>query len=341
MSAPASTFRRPRRALAFAVGLLSLWLAGTSARAQDMRPAGLAAPQPMPTLGGPAGRLIDIDGHRIHIWCIGRGRPAVLLEAGLGANHLDWIRVQPPLSASTMVCSYDRAGYGWSEAGPKPRTLDRVTGELRALLAAAGVPTPVVFAGHSFGGLVGMAFAERYPEAVAGLVLVDSMHPQQYERFAARGVDVPTEPNGRVIYQSPELLAGGIPAEYRPLALRLAEGDRPRSFMYSELRNVKAGMAAMKPLARLEAPVRVLVHGRRDWDGLYPDGRMERIWTDLQDDASTRLGGRPATVVPGTSHQIHLDDPSAVLGAIGEVVQAARAARPQWAARDMAASSTP
>src|SRR3569833_1084405 len=66
---------------------------------------------------GPWGRLVDVDGHRLHIWCTGQGRPAVLLEAGLGANLLDWLRVQPALSQQTTACSYDRAGYGWSDPG--------------------------------------------------------------------------------------------------------------------------------------------------------------------------------------------------------------------------------
>jgi pimeloyl-ACP methyl ester carboxylesterase len=275
----------------------------------------------------PPGSLVDVDGHRLHIWCTGKGRPAVLLEAGLGANHLDWIRVQPHLSSLTTVCSYDRAGYGWSDPGPRPRSVERIAGELRALLPAAGIPTPVIFVGQSFGGLVGMHFAGRYPDAVAGLVLVDSMHPQQYSRFAARDIAVPTGPGRGVIYQNALVTAAGLPDAYRAQAARFAEGDRQRSFMFSEFRTVTASMAAMPALGRLDVPVAVLVHGRRDWDASWADGRMERVWTELQDEISARVGGRPATVVPGAGHAIHLDAPDAVIETISNVVREARAGR--------------
>ncbi|MDA2913335.1 alpha/beta hydrolase, partial [Acidobacteriia bacterium AH_259_A11_L15] len=131
----------------------------------------------------PPGKLVDVGGHRLHIHCVGEGRPTVVLETGaLGMSAL-WGWVQPQVAVHTRVCSYDRAGLGWSEPGPEPRNAVRITGELRTLLINAGETPPYVFVGHSFGGLLVRVYADRYPEDVAGLVLVDSSHPDQGARL--------------------------------------------------------------------------------------------------------------------------------------------------------------
>src|ERR1700733_5181884 len=90
------------------------------------------------------GQLVDIGGHRLHLWCTGTGSPVVVLEAGGGGNVLEWNRVQPDVAKTTRVCSYDRAGFGWSELGPNPRTAEQIVSELHALLQAAHVPAPYV-----------------------------------------------------------------------------------------------------------------------------------------------------------------------------------------------------
>ncbi|MEV4371708.1 alpha/beta hydrolase [Nonomuraea sp. NPDC049637] len=122
----------------------------------------------------PPGRLVNVGGHRLHLRCTGSGGPVVVLEAGLVESSASWEVVQRRLSAGLRVCSYDRAGYAWSEEGPGPRTAGRAAGELRALLAAAGEPGPYVLAGHSYGGQIVRLFAARYPDVTAGLVLIDA-----------------------------------------------------------------------------------------------------------------------------------------------------------------------
>src|SRR6266571_790135 len=126
----------------------------------------------------PPGRLVDVGGYRLHIHCTGSGGPgpAVILDAGNGGSSLDWSLVQPGVATFTRVCSYDRAGYGWSDSGPTPRTSGRIVRELHTLLVNAGVPGPYVLVGHSFGGLNMRLYAYTYPQDVAGLVLVDSSH---------------------------------------------------------------------------------------------------------------------------------------------------------------------
>ena len=131
----------------------------------------------------PPGEMVDVGTHSLHINCLGEGSPTVILEAASGGMSAHWVRVQQQLAQTTRVCAYDRAGMGWSEGGPEPRDAARVTGELHALLEGAGVEGPYVMVGHSFGGLYARAYAARYPDETAGVVLVDSSHPDQFERL--------------------------------------------------------------------------------------------------------------------------------------------------------------
>jgi pimeloyl-ACP methyl ester carboxylesterase len=110
----------------------------------------------------------------------GSGTPAVVLEAALGASAVSWSLVQPEVARFTRVCSYDRAGFGWSDPGAVPRTAGRIADELRILLDRAGIEPPFVLVGHSFGGLVIRVFAGRHRADVAGLVFVDPAHPEDW-----------------------------------------------------------------------------------------------------------------------------------------------------------------
>ena len=127
------------------------------------------------------GRLVDIEGLRLNIHCTGDRGPTVVLETGLGGPLTEWGRVQPQVARFARVCSYDRAGYGRSDAGPLPRTSDRIADELHALLRESGEPPPYVLVGHSFGGYNVRVFNGRYRKDVAAIVLVDATHEDQYE----------------------------------------------------------------------------------------------------------------------------------------------------------------
>ena len=120
------------------------------------------------------GQRVDVGGYRLHIQCVGTGSPTVVLDAGLSGASLDWSLVQPALSATTRVCAYDRAGMGWSDPGPAPRTPGQIARELHTLLTKAGIPGPYVLVGQSLGGKNVRLFALQHPEQVAGLVLVDA-----------------------------------------------------------------------------------------------------------------------------------------------------------------------
>ena len=130
-----------------------------------------------------AGGLVDVGGRRMHIDCTGQGSPAVILESGLGDSFVSWHKVQPQIANFTRVCSYDRAGLGYSDSSPLPRTSDVIAKELHALLHAAGVSPPYILVGHSMGGFDVRLYASLYRSEVVGMVLVDASHPDQENRF--------------------------------------------------------------------------------------------------------------------------------------------------------------
>jgi pimeloyl-ACP methyl ester carboxylesterase len=135
----------------------------------------------------PPGRLVDVGGHRLHIWCTGSGDPTVILDSGLGGIFADWWTVQAAVAKFTGVCSYDRAGFGYSDPGPLPRTGDRIVEELRLLLRGSQLHAPVVLVGASISGWYARTFASLRSEQVAGLVLVDARHEDQGAKLAAIG----------------------------------------------------------------------------------------------------------------------------------------------------------
>jgi len=132
------------------------------------------------------GRLVDVGGFNLHLNCSGHGSPTVVLDSALGGSSVSWSLVQPEIERVARVCSYDRAGFGWSDAGPMPRTAGRIAGELRVLLEHGGVPPPFVLVGHSFGGFVMRIFTARYRPDVVGLVLVEPAHPEDWVRPAPK-----------------------------------------------------------------------------------------------------------------------------------------------------------
>jgi len=123
------------------------------------------------------------DGRRMNLLCEGAGTPTVILEAGAGGSTIDWRRVQPAIAATTRVCAYDRAGMGFSNAGPLPRTASAVVADLEALLQAAGLEPPYVMVGHSLGSYFVRLYTDRHPRKVVGMVLVDPSVEFQDRRF--------------------------------------------------------------------------------------------------------------------------------------------------------------
>ena len=127
----------------------------------------------------PLGKLVDLGGHRLHLYCTGKGSPTVVIEMGFEEFSSDWGMVQDPVAKFARVCSYDRAGYAWSDPGPMPRTFAQINLELRSALAHSGEHGPYILVGHSYGGGVVRNFALSYPKQVAGMVFVDIVSENQ------------------------------------------------------------------------------------------------------------------------------------------------------------------
>jgi pimeloyl-ACP methyl ester carboxylesterase len=129
-----------------------------------------------------SGEMVNVGEHRLHINCVGQGSPTVVLDSGLGYTSVEWSGwVQPEVARHTRVCAYDRAGMGWSEPGPGSPNASQKADELHALLREADEEGPYVLVGHSIAGLYSRVHADRYPDEVAGMVLVDSSHPDQFD----------------------------------------------------------------------------------------------------------------------------------------------------------------
>ena len=158
----------------------------------------------------PPGRLVNVGDHRLHIRCDGEGGPPVIFDAALGGSSLSWSLVHPAVARLTRACSYDRAGFGWSDAGPLPRTAGRIADELHELLRAAAVPPPYVLVGHSYGGLVMRLYASRHPNDVAGLVLIEPAIPEEWTN--------PTDEQRALIARGVRLCGYGATAARRGLA---------------------------------------------------------------------------------------------------------------------------
>ena len=271
-----------------------------------------AADQP---IAAPGAYFPVADTH-LHVVCSGSGRPQVVLEAGLGGNFLDWSLVQPLLARRHRVCSYDRAGAGFSERTERPRSLANMTEELHLLAAAAGFDHPFLLVGHSFGGLLAMDYARRYPADILGLVLVDSMHPDQFERFANAGVEIATDPHMVLGRTPPAASIYGLPPDLHRLALQLAQADKTRVFIFREMQAIVDNAHALRDEGFPSRPARLLVHGNREWDQPFPDGRMEQAWRAMQGELAASLGAPPPIIVNDSGHQIALDAPQSVVSAI-------------------------
>jgi pimeloyl-ACP methyl ester carboxylesterase len=133
----------------------------------------------------PPGRMVSIGTHRLHLYCFGSGSPTVVLEPGLGSDWVSWEHVATTLAAEQQVCVYDRAGYGWSDPGPMPRTANRIAGELHQLLTRAGIPPPYVLVGHSFGTHIARAYASRFGSSLKGIVMAEPADEKEREGISA------------------------------------------------------------------------------------------------------------------------------------------------------------
>lgn len=271
------------------------------------------------------GRLVDIGGHRLHIYCVGEGVPSIIFDSGVGGFSLEWSRVQNVLARRTRVCSYDRAGYGWSDLGPLPRTSERITRELHTLLERAGVAGPYIIAGHSFGGYNAQLFARNYPDQTAGLVLIDSSHPEQIERLPGPepGTVKRVRPGSNSYVVSWFFPHPNFPDENALMAQRIMQSWQHKMTWREEMTVFSVSAKQVKASRPMpEVPVLVLTRGRSFWPGYSNGDETERVWMELQDELS-QLGANPVHLIAERSgHVIHLDQPGIVITAMQTMLNA-------------------
>ncbi len=275
------------------------------------------------------------------------------MEAALGGSSISWSLVQPAVAQRTRACSYDRAGFGWSDAGPMPRTAGRVADELRALLDRAGVPPPFVLVGHSFGGLVMRIFAARHRAEVAGLVLVDPAHPEDWVTPAPkeqlkidRGLRLCRNGASAARFGAARLVSGlvtlGLFGVARGLAKIISRGGLSREDEGILAPLWKLPLETRKPLrqfwtqekffAALGSQIQSISTSAAETLAAAPDGYGDLPIVTIsstdpgdyrlrQQEALARLSRSGRHIVASNSgHWIPLDQPQVVIDAIEEVI---------------------
>jgi len=291
-----------------------------------------------PALPPAPGKLFDIGGgRRLHLLCAGQGSPTVVFEHGASAFAIDFTLVQSELQKSHRVCSYDRAGSGWSDL-LSPFTLSTDTEDLRALLTAAKEAAPYVLVGASRGGLLIRQYLAAYPAEVSGLVFVDSstedrlfgmvggqaiaiaeMTPEQMRStLPKQTVRIPRRPVQKgapfdrlppELYQQrlllDERLIAALPETLTPEQLGRYQ-EQERAMLAALLATRKAGT----PFG--DRPTIVLARG--------DDRNAER--EDVQAKLAKLSTNSRFTVIVGSGHEIHLFQPRAVIAAVNDVLEA-------------------
>ena len=272
----------------------------------------------------PPGQMVDVGGYRLHINCTGEGSPTVVIESGWGDMSATWGWVQPEVAKTTRVCTYDRAGMGWSEASPQPRTAREFAKELHTLLAKANEPGPYVLVGHSMGGYTVRVYAHDYPDEVSGLVLVDS------QDLPASSVATPQpapKPGGPSI---PSFLAriGLVRLLAGPLGSveELPEGDKQAYTAYAvavrsvqtftdEGKGMSEGGAQARAVTSLGALPLIVLTAGKDLDPKHSAAQADllKLSTDSQQLVADQSG-----------HHIMIDQPETAVAAIVKLVEMVR-----------------
>ena len=275
----------------------------------------------------PPGQLVDVGGYRLHINCTGTGSPTVVIDAGLGDWSTGWGFVQPEVAKTTRVCTYDRAGWAWSETGPLPRDAAQFAKELHTLLKNANIPGPYVMVGHSLGGLTVRVFVHDYSSEVAGVVLIDSMTPQQFTQSPTDvqpQLDTQSRPFNPLVALS---RVGFVRLFAKPLGI--FPDAPPNADAYYALgvtpQNTQALIDDSKgmPAAAVQASA---VKSFGDLPLIVLTARLNDIpgWPDWQTELLQLSSNSQQLIADNSGHNIEIDQPEAAVAAIMQMVEQLR-----------------
>jgi pimeloyl-ACP methyl ester carboxylesterase len=298
----------------------------------------------------PPGELVDIGGYRLHLHCQGERRgtksPTVVLEASEFSPS--WALVQPEVAKFARVCAYDRAGLGWSEVSPNPRSVNNIVDELHELLKNGNMPPPYVLVGHSKGGMFVRLYAHKYPDEVAGMVLVDASHEDMENRFPRKFADLNQKSRAQMVRilgivnplnstgvlapllgRFSDQLLSTIPVSARASCLGFAASDlffetvtQETLALDNQLAEVRAAHITTLgdiPMIVLTAPDQI--------DSFAKLASADEIKTlkvvigELQADLAALSSNGKLIQVLESGHHIQVDQPQAVIDAIKDVVE--------------------
>ncbi len=285
------------------------------------------------------GQLVDVNGRKMHIDCMGEGSPVVILDSGLGDTYVSWRKVQPEIAKFTRVCSYDRAGLGYSDSTSGPRTSRTIAEELHALLQASNVTPPYVLVGHSMAGYDVRLYASLYRNEVAGMILVDASHPDQENRFPPELKNM----EGSWIREA-EFLEYTAPFGI-PRLLGLCDEDPVQRAADCNWHSAREGVAELKALPASAAqtaatgslgdmPLAVLSHDPdKPSTELPPDlaKPTNEAWEKMQEELAHLSSRGTQAVAKNSGHYIQTDRPEMVIDAVRSVVNQARQTQPATA----------
>ncbi len=296
------------------------------------------------------GQLVDIGGRRINMHCTGIGGPTVILMAGLFSWSVVWYKTQPVIAQETRVCAFDRAGYGFSDPGPRPQILSDVVDDLHAALKAGSIPGPYVLVGHSLGGIEARLYAQRWPKEIAGMVLVDTspageglidenqpgfdevIGQESYASemlycalLAAHGSLEPSRPEFKDCSS-----ASALPSD-TPAAFRKAWPQFFTAYYFADKVSLMSSVYTHRydsvDHRRLGAMPLVVLSPEDSWgksgtpESVWFHRSYSKVWIALHE-ALAHLSSRGIhRFIKGSGHHIQLDKPQAVIDAVDEVLR--------------------
>lgn len=268
----------------------------------------------------PPGLFVFLDTHRLHLHCIGQGSVTLLFEAGLGGSSREWLPIQQQLAKRTRACVYDRAGYGWSDSSPFPRHANRIALETRTMLDNSGNKRPLILVGHSFGGFVMRQLATISGNDIVGMVLIDSSHENQLQRFETKGARDVMPRSGKVVI-SPLVMPLDLPTGVRERQHLLDNLRKNRAATLTEMALFRRSAAQVRSTrSTVDYPIVVLSRGRNLYAANAHGDSRNAIWQELQMDL-IHLSSRGRLLrALNSGHHIHVDEPELVASSIESIL---------------------